>query len=240
MRSIRVGWYGGSFNPPHLAHQALVLKALETLDLDTLLVAPAYHHAESKVLAPFSHRLDMTHWMLRKIDDARVHSSMDEWHAHKEGVSTKGLTVDTLAYVRRTYVEAGLDPKIYMLVGHDVESNIVAWEGYERLKPELDAGRVVLKSLPRTDPTSSTLVRQHLRAGHYNQARALLPKAVFDYIMTNGLYVHDEHGRASDPDSGPDEPDCGCRTVPELRRQCGNWGCGFCSVSKSIRDSDAL
>lgn len=186
---VKIGWYGGSFNPPHLSHQAVVLWALETLELDSLLVSPAYKHAEGKALAPYRSRVDMVALMLHKIADHRVQASMDEWHAHKDGHSPKGLTVDTLAYVRSTYVRAGYEPTIYMIVGGDVARGIESWEGYERLKQDLDAGRVVLAPVERTDGVSSTKIRQHFHDGHYNQARPMLPGLVHDYILRNRLYV---------------------------------------------------
>lgn len=239
IRPLKVGWYGGSFDPPHLGHQAVVLHALETLDLDSLLIAPAYKHAEGKVLAPYNARVEMVHHMLGKVNDARAHASMDEWHAYKNGLSPKGLTVDTLAYVRSTYVEAGFDPTIFMIVGSDVSDSLPRWEGYERLKPELDAGRIVVQVVPRISGHSSTDARKLLRREHYNQARRLLPKRVFDYIRTTGIYIHDEHGRGS-PEYGPDDPDCPCRLTNGLRQQCARSGCGFCVAAISPRDSDAL
>ena len=37
-----VAMFGGSFDPPHLGHQRIVEKAIKSLEIDILLVVPAY------------------------------------------------------------------------------------------------------------------------------------------------------------------------------------------------------
>ena len=56
---MRVAIFGGSFNPPHLAHQMAALYVLETAAIDELWIVPAFQHPFGKVLAPFAHRLEM-------------------------------------------------------------------------------------------------------------------------------------------------------------------------------------
>ena len=40
----RVAFFGGSFNPPHVAHQMACLYVLETQPVDAVLVAPTWRH----------------------------------------------------------------------------------------------------------------------------------------------------------------------------------------------------
>jgi len=54
-----VALYGGSFNPPHCAHQMVALYVLETAPVDELWLVPAGLHAHGKPLAPFADRLAM-------------------------------------------------------------------------------------------------------------------------------------------------------------------------------------
>src|SRR6266511_3514070 len=56
---MRVGIFGGSFNPPHVGHQMLGLYVLETAAIDELWFVPAFRHALGKPLEPFGHRLKM-------------------------------------------------------------------------------------------------------------------------------------------------------------------------------------
>jgi nicotinate-nucleotide adenylyltransferase len=39
---VKVAIFGGSFDPPHFGHQNIIKSALETLDIDKLIVVPAY------------------------------------------------------------------------------------------------------------------------------------------------------------------------------------------------------
>src|SRR5204862_8276407 len=56
---VRVALFGGSFNPPHIAHQLAALYVLETAPVDELWFVPAYEHAFGKPLAAFDDRLAM-------------------------------------------------------------------------------------------------------------------------------------------------------------------------------------
>ncbi|HVR61105.1 MAG TPA: nicotinate-nicotinamide nucleotide adenylyltransferase, partial [Polyangia bacterium] len=55
----RVALFGGSFNPPHVAHQMVGLYVLETALVDELWLLPCFLHAFGKPLAPFDDRFRM-------------------------------------------------------------------------------------------------------------------------------------------------------------------------------------
>ena len=57
MRTVAI--FGGSFNPPHLAHQMLCLSVLETAEVDGCWMVPTYRHPFAKDLADFEHRFRM-------------------------------------------------------------------------------------------------------------------------------------------------------------------------------------
>jgi nicotinate-nucleotide adenylyltransferase len=56
---MRVAFFGGSFNPPHVAHQLVALYVLETAAVDELWMVPCLKHPFDKALAPFPQRLRM-------------------------------------------------------------------------------------------------------------------------------------------------------------------------------------
>src|SRR6185436_15273951 len=56
---MRVALYGGSFNPPHVAHQLAALYVLETQPVDELWFVPCFKHPFEKALEPFEDRLEM-------------------------------------------------------------------------------------------------------------------------------------------------------------------------------------
>ena len=54
-----VALFGGSFNPPHVAHQMVCLFVLETCRVDAVWMVPTFRHAFSKELCGFEHRFRM-------------------------------------------------------------------------------------------------------------------------------------------------------------------------------------
>src|SRR5580698_5766763 len=54
-----VALFGGSFNPPHVAHQLAVLWLLETQAIDELWFVPTFTHVFGKQLADYHHRVAM-------------------------------------------------------------------------------------------------------------------------------------------------------------------------------------
>src|SRR5512138_3250061 len=55
----RVALFGGSFNPPHVAHQLVALYVLETQPVDELWFVPTYAHPFGKQLVAYEHRIAM-------------------------------------------------------------------------------------------------------------------------------------------------------------------------------------
>ncbi len=49
----RVALFGGSFNPPHVAHQMVALYVLETQPVDELWFVPTYAHPFGKALVDY-------------------------------------------------------------------------------------------------------------------------------------------------------------------------------------------
>ena len=55
----RIALFGGSFNPPHLAHSLVALYVLETAPVDELWITPTFRHAFGKDLASYDDRIAM-------------------------------------------------------------------------------------------------------------------------------------------------------------------------------------
>ena len=68
----RIAIFGGSFNPPHVAHVLAVVYALAVAPIDHVLIVPVYQHPFSKELAPFEDRLAMCEAAMGWIPGARV------------------------------------------------------------------------------------------------------------------------------------------------------------------------
>ena len=122
---IKLGGFGGTFDPAHYGHIFLANQALRELRLDRVLVIPACAQPfklEARS-APGWHRYNMA--MLAFGNDDRF--SVSDIELKKEGVS---YTVDTLREVKELY---GNNTGISFILGADVFMNIEKWKNHVEL-----------------------------------------------------------------------------------------------------------
>lgn len=184
----RVGFYGGSFNPCHAGHQATVMHALATAQLDELYVAPVYKHPYGKELVDFEHRLNMCSLMLQPFSqqNGAVTTTSVECRAILYG-ERKGYTADTVAYfIAEYYRRFGERPHVVLIMGSDLRADVPKWKGYDRLQELCMAGWASLFFVERVQGLSSTAVRENIEMGGY--VDRWLPKGVHEYAYRNQLY----------------------------------------------------
>ena len=179
---MRVAFFGGSFNPPHVAHQFVSLYVLETEPVDELWLVPCWKHPFDKELAPFSQRLRMCELAAAALGP-RVRASDIE--GRLGGESRTLLTIEALRSERP-------DCEFHLVVGADIEPELPSWYDAEELLrtvPRIVIGRGGFAggSAIAMPALSSTEVRLRLAAGQ--SVAGLLPHAVADYIREHRLYV---------------------------------------------------
>src|SRR5687767_13987437 len=83
----RVGLFGGSFNPPHVAHQLVALYVLETQAVDELWFVPTYVHplAKQKQLVSYRHRVAMCELAAAPLGPRAIVSRVEEELAQRPG-----------------------------------------------------------------------------------------------------------------------------------------------------------
>jgi nicotinate-nucleotide adenylyltransferase len=179
---MRVAIFGGSFNPPHLAHQMAALYVLETAEVDELWMVPAFQHPFGKALAPFAHRLAMCELAAAALGP-RVKVS-----AVERDLGVESRTVRTVRKLRQDFPENAF----CLVIGADLIAELPSWKDSAELQrsvPFIVVGRGGFETgdgrlaLPRV---SSSEVRAALAAGR--PVDGLVPRAVVDYISTHGLY----------------------------------------------------
>ena len=200
----RIGLFGGSFNPVHVAHLILAEQAREARSLDKVLFMPVGTppHKPDRALAPAKHRLRMLQLAL----EGNEHLEASTLEIEREGPSY------TLLTVRHLKEMLGADTRIFLIVGADSIRDLPTWWHAEDLvqeveivglrRPgvsldslvELEAAfppgimRKIKRSLvpaPLLD-VSSTDVRLRVREGRC--IRYLVPESVRRYIEEHGLY----------------------------------------------------
>jgi nicotinate-nucleotide adenylyltransferase len=179
----RVAIFGGSFNPPHVAHQLVALYVLETAPVDALWLVPAFQHAMGKPLAPFEDRLRMTELAAAALGP-RVRVSDVE-----RVIGGESRTIRTLSHLR----QANPGHVFSLVIGADLLPEIPSWLGGDELRrtvPFIVVGRggVAAEAASGLEmpPVSSSDVRRRLAAGE--SVDGLVPRAVVEYIAQHGLY----------------------------------------------------
>jgi nicotinate-nucleotide adenylyltransferase len=190
MTSARtIGWFGGSFNPPHIAHVLAGLYVLETAPIDELWFVPTWQHAFGKELASFEDRVAMCERAVAALGDRAIVSRIEQDVARERGGESR--TLHMLEHLARLHPEL----RVRLIIGADILAETAKWYRWEevcRLAPPIVVGR---GGVAATDgraadlvmpAISSTEVRRRLAAG--DDASGLVPWAVLSYIDQQGLY----------------------------------------------------
>ena len=203
---MKIGIYGGTFNPPHLGHLASARFAMEYLGLDRLIFMPAGDPPHKELPAhspPAQKRLEM---MALAADSMLLPSRVEisDMEVRREG---KSYTADTLTELREQYP----DDELWLLMGTDMFLSLPSWKKPEVIcelahlaafaREEADTGELLeaqgrylgetygarwaVIPLPQVTPISSTRLRELLGKGG---GREYLTSAVYGYILRQGLY----------------------------------------------------
>ena len=199
--SVRVGIFGGSFDPPHVGHLLVAVDAMERLELDWMVLVPAAQQPLKREQggghASAASRLAMT----RLLVDGDPRFEVDPIEIERGGIS---YMVDTLGTLSERWPGAAL----FLLAGADVLGTFHRWREPARIRElatlvvltrdetgapgaadpapaELPGGPPQLLATRRVD-VSSTEIRARLRSG--KSIRGFVPEAVADFIRSAGLY----------------------------------------------------
>ena len=179
---MRVAFYGGSFNPPHVAHQLVALYVLETAAVDELWLIPCAKHPFDKILAPFEHRQRMCELAAAALGP-RVRVSDIE-----NRLGGESRTLVTLRALQADHP----DHEFHLVVGADIEPELRLWYGAGELLRDIP--RIVVGRSGFGDhaglampAVSSTEVRTRIARGE--SVAPLVPRPVDAYIREHHLYV---------------------------------------------------
>lgn len=191
----RIGVFGGTFDPPHVAHVILAASAVHQLLLDELLITVAgvpWQKVGSRPITEAAHRLAMAQAAFAGVDRVEV----SDIELRRQGNS---YTVDTLAELK------GADIDLFLLLGSDTAAGLDTWEryeeiaematiaifprrGYEDAAPP-DGFEFERLDLPGLEISSTDLRR---RVAHDEPIDGLVVAEVHDMIRDLGLYTSNE------------------------------------------------
>ncbi len=193
----RLGFFGGAFDPPHVAHVALAKAAVEQLALDELLVFPtgqAWHKAHQ--LTPAEHRLAMCRLAFGGLPRVVV----DDRELRRDGPT---YTIDTLHELQKEQPGA----QIFLVMGADQALALPRWRDWREIlgiatvsiadrdhltgvtatiDPQVQAlGRFAPLALPPMDVSASAIRAHGTSAGG---GVPLVPGQIARYIEQHHLY----------------------------------------------------
>jgi len=162
-----VAIFGGSFDPPHKGHQQIVEKAIENLDIDKLLVVPAYLNPfKTSSLASASKRLEWCQTLFSNTPKVSV-----EDYEIVQGKST--TTSQTVKHFNMAYSVK------YLIIGADNLSSLSQWHAFDTLNAQVTwvivtregydlvvTGLREWKLLTLNTSVSSTTIRQEQDVRH--------------------------------------------------------------------------
>jgi nicotinate-nucleotide adenylyltransferase len=191
---MRIGVFGGSFDPPHVGHLLVAGDACEALGLDRLIFIPAAVQPlkAGQAGASAAQRLAMVRLLAG--DDPRF--EVDAMEVERAGLSYTVDTLDTLA--GRWPAGTG---ELFLLIGADIPRSFPQWRSPDRIAelatvvvlqrageaPDLSGmpGTPRVLATRRVD-VSSTEIR--LRVKEEQSIRGFVPDAVAEYIAAERLY----------------------------------------------------
>lgn len=174
--------YGGSFDPPHIAHALAVSAALCVHDIERVLIVPTYAHAFNKRLSAFEDRLHMCELTFKHLRGVEICSIERELPA-------PSLTLHTLEALAARHP----DVQLRLLIGADILTQAHAWHDFaavQRIAPPLVIERQGYPAHDSTQPAlpavSSSEARRRVQAGE--STRGWLNPSVEQYIAAHNLY----------------------------------------------------
>ena len=201
---MKIGIYGGTFDPIHRGHLAAAAAAAEQLQLDQLVLIPDHvppHKTLSASSALPQQRLDMA---VLATADLPCKAEVLDLELQRQG---KSYTSDTLRALHQRWPEE----ELWLLMGTDMFLSFHTWHEPEVIaqlaslaafsrsadphRREMEAqcrylqktygARTVLLDNPHLVEISSTQLRQALTEG---KGREYLTEPVYGYILRKGLY----------------------------------------------------
>lgn len=198
---MRIGIFGGTFNPPHKGHKRMALEMMKAAALDRMLIIPTFTppHKNAPDLATGKDRMKMCELLFS--EDC---FNVTDIELQRKG---KSYTVDTLSELKKLYP----DDELFLIIGSDMLLTFHQWREPQRIlsmatlcvatredeiSPEalsaygeetlkLSEGEYILSRMSAME-CSSTEVRGMIKKG--KDLRKVLTEEVAEHIRRFDLY----------------------------------------------------
>jgi nicotinate (nicotinamide) nucleotide adenylyltransferase len=185
---MKIGVFGGTFDPVHNGHINAFAETYIGLELDQVIIVPTFISPLKKQAGSSdSHRLNMLKLAVENYDFAEI----DTFEIDQQEVT---YTFDTLKYLRNKHP----DDDLYFIIGTDHFISFDKWKNADKLHKlakftVLDRNDELYNIKPpfiklntNIVEVSSTLIRERLKTN--TEVRHLMPEEVYGYIKEQRLY----------------------------------------------------
>lgn len=167
---MRVGLFGGTFNPVHWGHLRAAEEIREMFDLTQVIFIPTNisPHKESKEIIPADHRLKMLGLAL----DGNPYFFTSDVELKRPG---KSYSIETISHFKNTF---GEELNLFFILGIDVFLEITSWKNYQGL---FSLCNFIVMSRPRYE---------------INELQQVIPTQIkkdFRYQPEEKRFIHNSH-----------------------------------------------
>ena len=189
---MKIGIFGGSFNPPHVMHKNLALYLIKNKYLDKVIYVPTGNKYVKKDLIDVKYRLEMLKLMVANTKNLEISAY--------EMQNSLIYTYQTLDYFKKLYP----NDEIYFVCGSDNLREIKSWKNYkyilnnykllvvkrsnddiEEMVGNLKSKNVIAVNILCNIPISSSIIRKNIKL---NQNFEGVDLKVKKYIEKKNLY----------------------------------------------------
>ena len=193
---MKIGFFGGTFDPVHIEHIQICLNAKQELNLDKIIVMPSGTPPHKFKMTGKEHRFNMASLAFSGINFIEI----DDYEINKED---KSFTYETLSYLKEKFPA----DELFLIIGSDNLNEFYAWKNPEII---LNTARMVVSQRIGNKTAKSTIddfirkynhtpiiLQQYGSNVSSTQMRAFLefrleddymPQKVYEYIVKNDLY----------------------------------------------------
>lgn len=194
---MKIGIFGGSFNPPHKMHLNIVEELLNEKILDKVIIVPTgLHYSYKNNLASNEHRYNMLKLMTKHNDkieisdfefkDEEIHSydTLEYYkNIYKKDTLYFVCGLDNISYVDKWYKgEYLLNNYKFLVITRDTNNLDEILLKYEKYKDN-----IIITNI-KSNTISSSYIRDELKEKNYD-LNDYLDQKVIDYIKENNLYI---------------------------------------------------
>jgi nicotinate-nucleotide adenylyltransferase len=180
---MKVGLFGGTFNPIHVGHLRVAFEILHKFLLDRMIFIPSAkppHKSGRDIVAP-KYRFEMVNLAIEKVNKFFV----SDVEIKRGGFS---YTIDTILYFKEIFP---IDTELYLVVGLDAFLEIDTWMSYMEI---FDHITFIIMTRPKTETENKNcqkLLEQYLKKKISKKYKYFKNKFYFLHMKKPPLYLID-------------------------------------------------